>query len=149
MAKNKRLGRKHDPSSREVRSATTNRQMVDDVLQHCPAWRLGFIDIDHEEWGWKNIEKNNPIEVLKKLKDYETRKWHEIRKDKKRDHSVNIDDLSTEAKKRLKQLKLDDYDSLFRFRLSATMRIWGILDGYKFNILWLDPDHTVCPSSER
>jgi hypothetical protein len=149
MGKDKSLGRKYNISSRQERSTISNLNIVDSVLQQFPAWRFMFVDMDDEEWGWMNVKNNEPVEIFRKLQHYETRRWHEIRKDKKRDHSVEVKDLSPRARNRLRELKLDDYDKLFRLRLSAKMRIWGILDGYKFNIIWLDPHHTVCPCSDR
>lgn len=75
--------------------------------------------------------------------------WKEIKSNNARDHAVETDKLNSEAKKRLQELNLDDVGQLYRLRLTGTQRVWGILDGYIFKILWWDPNHTVCPSTKR
>ena len=63
-----------------------------------------------------------------------------------RDHHVTIEQLVPEARTRLEELELDDIGQLYRLRLRGAQRVWGILEGYIFKILWWDPDHTICPS---
>ena len=59
-------------------------------------------------------------------------------------HAQSIGTLEKEAQDRLKALKLDDLDELFRFRLTGTRRLWGFRgDGDEFFVLWWDPDHNV------
>ena len=119
---------------------------MESFCQKNPVWQLTHLDMEHDEWGWKNLEKNDPGDILRKLTGYESRKWSEIYKDKKRDHPVPVSDLDPEARKRLEELNLGDTEKLYRLRFTGKMRIWGILHGEVFKILWLDPEHTVCPS---
>jgi len=59
-------------------------------------------------------------------------------------HAQSIGTLEKEAQDRLKALKLDDLDELFRFRLTGTRRLWGFRgDGDEFFVLWWDPNHKV------
>lgn len=57
--------------------------------------------------------------------------------------------MISEAQTRLEELKLDDEEELFRFRLDGTARVWGIREGRVFKILWWDPEHEICPSNKR
>lgn len=52
-----------------------------------------------------------------------------------------------EARARLEELGLDDFDELFRFRLGNMERLWGVFAGnnHVFYPLWWDCDHKVCP----
>ncbi len=149
MSKNKQAKIYRKPSiENQIRTAGTNQHRITNTLDHHPVWQLKIIDMEHKNWGWKNIQ-GQLQEVLSKLKDYETMQWKEIKSNNARDHAVETDKLNTEAKKRLQELKLDDVGQLYRLRLSGTQRVWGILDGYIFKILWWDPNHTVCPSAKR
>lgn len=69
-------------------------------------------------------------------------------------HPLPLDDLSKTAQERLVALKLDDADSIFSLRLTATIRVYGIRDGRVFKALWYDKHHgdpkrAVCPSSKK
>ena len=68
-------------------------------------------------------------------------------KNKRNNHSVEIDKLSSTAQTRLTEIQLDDIDELVSLRLSAKERIWGILEQGVLIILWWDPNHQVCPSN--
>ena len=151
MKKSKNISKSKgfDLPTKEVRSAKENQHTIESVFQRNPAWQLNSVDIEHNKWGWKHLGNNDPIALLKKLSDYELRTWGEIHQDKKRDHYVAMNDLSQEAQKRLKELNLGDIEKLFRLRFEGKLRIWGILHQHIFKIIWLDPEHTVCPSSKR
>jgi hypothetical protein len=84
-------------------------------------------------------------QVFPKLRQYETMTWNQIYQNKKRDHSVAVEGIIKPARDRLEALGLDDVDVLFRFRLSGTMRVWGIRVGRVFQLLWWDPDHAIWP----
>lgn len=123
---------------------------TDSILAHNPVWQVQKIDFDHNEWGWGNITREDFFEeVIKKLSDYETMLWGEIFQDKTRDHSIPFTKLSSEAQKRLRSLKMDDVDDVYRLRLTGKKRVYGILDRYIFKILWWDPQHTVCVSVKK
>lgn len=111
-----------------------------------PVWSVSRFD-RHGPWGqsilagvdfWENI--------FEKLKAYEGMTWAQIKANKKRDHAVPMDELIPGARKRLEQLRLDDVDELFRFRFDGTTRLWGIIRGQVFQLLWWDENHEICPS---
>lgn len=118
-----------------------------DTNRETPVWSI--IIFDHEsEWGRERCQEGDSIwvHIFDGLKKYEQMTWGAIYGDKKRNHDCSIDGIIKKARDRLKELKLDDVDSLFRFRLSGKRRVWGIRDGRVFKLLWWDPDHEVYPS---
>ena len=68
---------------------------------------------------------------------------------KNQDHAVRVQQLCSQARKRLAQMGLDEFENLVSLRLSARERVWGILAEGVLELLWWDPDHKVCPSLPR
>lgn len=89
------------------------------------------------------------LDVGSWMKSAEGRTWAQIEANRKRDHPVPTSGLVPGAQRRLRELKQDDVDELWRLRFSGTRRIWGIRQGRFFRVLWWDPDHLVCPSKKR
>jgi len=116
-------------------------------------WRLGRFDSEHRIWGECNFTTANDVrDLLSKMKDYETRTWNEIKTDVggrcrgNNSHFISIDKLCKDAQKRLEELHLDDVEELYSLRLTGTKRLFGIRVGASLEILWYDPDHSICPS---
>ena len=116
-----------------------------------PSWRVGLIDLDCK-WSFAELNISRLHEIISKLRNFETMTWQEIldasggRKRGNNNHEVPVSDLVAAARKRLKELKLDDQTSLFSLRLKGRQRIWGILDGHVLKLLWYDDDHQICPT---
>jgi hypothetical protein len=53
------------------------------------------------------------------------------------------------ARKRAREINLDHFDGLWELRCGGKERIWGLLDGHCFYVVWWDPAHTVCRSRKR
>ncbi len=114
-----------------------------------PRWQFNRFDVQGP-WGRSLVEKTCLWEtILPKVIAYERMTWGHIETDRKHNHEVPVQNLSKNAQKRLAKLKLDDVDSLYRFRFTGTQRLWGIRDRETFIVLWWDPDHAICPSSKR
>lgn len=114
-----------------------------------PSWRLGWLDKDGR-WGWDSISKADLWDhIHRKLVQFETMTWAEIKKNKKNNHSILVKDLVQEAQDYLLNQKLDDYDKVFSLRLSSKKRIFGIRKKAIFNVLWYDLDHAICPAHLR
>lgn len=129
------------PSGRSSRSILS----PDDANGQTPVWSIAIFDAAGP-WGrGQPSETTLWSQIFPKLRNYESMTWGEIYRNKKRDHSVAVSGIVKVARERLVTLKLDDLDELFRFRLSGTMRVWGIREGRVFRILWWDPDHEVWP----
>lgn len=124
-------------------------------------WHIGLIDWDHKDWGWRQISPEEwTAQIAEYGKNLETMTWAELlnaaggRSAGTNHHPLPLDDLSKTAQERLVALKLDDADSIFSLRLTATIRVYGIRDGRVFKALWYDKHHgdpkrAVCPSSKK
>ena len=109
-------------------------------------WQVGIMDYGGP-FSWKNFEAENWLFLHSKMSSFETMKWSELPKE--RHHSIDVDDLSLEAKKRLLELKRNDIDQVFSFALGGKIRLIGIRDRHVFKLLWWDPEHQACPSKKK
>ena len=104
---------------------------------------MEFVD----PFGWHVVSAQVMHFIREKLSNFETMTWGNIVvESKKQNHTVSIGQLSPLAKKRLKDLKLDDMDGLLTLRLGGKQRVWGIFAEGVMTMLWWDPNHQVCPS---
>ncbi len=98
-------------------------------------------------FGWGVLQRDKILEIAGKLAEFEKLTWHEILViSKKRNHSVLVSKLCSEARKRLAAILQDDIDEIVSLRLSGKERVWGIRQAGVFKVLWWDPKHQVCPS---
>jgi hypothetical protein len=112
-----------------------------------PVWRVGLIDWEGP-YGWGALESAATVrELWARLRDFESMTWVDI--GRAGSHNVALDQLSTEARARLAELKLDDVDELFSLRLAGKLRAWGFREANVLRFLWWDPDHQVCPAPLR
>ncbi len=119
-------------------------------------WDNNFADLDgvwswgiKRDWGehnWKNT-------LMPFLSEMEKLYWCDIKTQTasghKKHHSMDLDSIVKEAQERLVEIKQDDNDKLFRFRISGTKRLWGVIHGPRFYILWYDPTHQIYPTEKR
>jgi hypothetical protein len=104
---------------------------------------MEFVD----PFGWHTVDVLTIRKVREKLAHFETMTWNEILvTGKKRNHSVAISQLCTQAQRRLRDSGQEDLDELVSLRLSGPERVWGILREGVLAVIWWDPDHKVCPS---
>ena len=100
-------------------------------------------------WGWLNIKlKDLLVEIVDKLKNFESMTWSEIESNKK-SHLISLDKIAKKAQERLRERELDDLEELYSLRLSGKERIWGKRENEAFYIIWWDPDHTVYPVQKK
>ena len=111
-----------------------------------PGWHFGTIDWDGN-WGWGDIKREQMEKVVRYLGSIEQNTWHEIIGGK--NHSIPVQDIHKDAKKRLLKIKQDDIDDLISLRIEGKYRIWGIIDRNILKILWHDPNHTVYPVEKK
>lgn len=125
---------------------------------HHPLWRLQLLDLEYEgSWHWKVDAATIRTIIVDLMVEMERLTWsqvfNQIANSKSRGTAkhkfVPVESLVPEAQRRLAELRLDDWDELFRFRLGNMARLWGILvqegDARIFYPIWWDPDHMVCP----
>lgn len=88
--------------------------------------------------------------IWPKLRDYESMEWGKIEraqhgsKGKSKNHFVNVEDLSKEARDRLNVLGIKE-DQLYSLRLDGLSRIYGIREVNILEIIWIDLFHEVYP----
>lgn len=119
-------------------------------------WSLALADYDGK-WGFTTEVFRSEWcgKILQKLKNYESNKWTEIanptsgRSSGTRNHHVVVSNLIKSAKKRLRELDLDDLDQLYSLRLEGKVRLYGVVHGHVFKIIWYDTNHEICPSKPR
>lgn len=92
-------------------------------------------------------------QIITFLTNLERSTWNEVRAQitsskkgsHRKHHPIPLGRLCPEALRRLEELGLDDFDELFRFRVSGPHRLWGIVHEGIFYPIWWDPDHKVYP----
>lgn len=131
-----------------------------EVAKRKPTWGLTLFDRETAcEWASWPTESFELLKILSFLQDMERLTWLEIRSQMtggnqrrgKKHKPIPVEDLIAEAQARLLELKLDDFDEVFRFRLGNMERLWGVIpvDHHIFYPVWWDRDHKVCPSADR
>lgn len=146
LAKEKKLPPKVSipPVSKTVPSSAGRSISFDSLL---PSWRFNRLDLEATSpYSWHKAKKQDWQEVLDKLGNLETQTWAQLLGD--HHHRISVDVLSKDAKQRLLQLKLDDYEDVLSIRLTGKRRVFGLQDGHACLLLWWDPHHKVCPSTK-
>ncbi len=111
------------------------------------SWKFSIIDTDGE-WTFKNIEKDTFWNcLLGTLKSLESQTISEFIRPI-HNHKIEKYKLCKKAQERLIKIKLDDYDELYSVHINSIKRLWGILEGSYFKILWWDPRHEICKSKK-
>ena len=101
-------------------------------------------------WGearqWTGTEWNDIIEPA--FSHFCSLNWSEIDSHTsdtghKNHHSHELSSLIDEAQERWRVLKLEEFDTLFRFRLGNTKRAWGFILQAHFHFVWWERDHNI------
>lgn len=143
VKKNKKPKTRIEPSPKKQPKTASNPTSYNHLK---PSWRIFKMEMV-EPYGWHTIDAKTLIYIHEKLANFESMTWNDILvRDKRKNHSVEIDKLSSKAKTRLTEIQLEDIDELTSLRLSSKERVWGILDQGVLILLWWDPNHQVCPS---
>jgi hypothetical protein len=111
-----------------------------------PAWRISLL-VMHTPFGWTIIDGATANQVRERLANYESMKWKEIIPSY-RSHFIKRTDLCQEAQDHLAAINQDDIDSVISLGIDQKVRVFGILEHNVLKVLWLDPDHKVCPSAK-
>lgn len=90
--------------------------------------------------------------VYPKLKEFENNTWEEIRlyshgKGKSNNHNVSIQKLCKEARERLDILGFSDHSEIYSLRLDGKLRIYGFKELNYLDIIWIDFNHEIYPTS--
>lgn len=115
------------------------------ILDSHIAWHFNRMDADGP---WPS-EPRHLSEYRDKLYSYEQQTVGEIfHESKAYNHSIAVGRLIHKAQARLDELRIS-VEVLHRLRFKGKTRLWGLLSGNIFQILWLDPKHEICPSQKR
>ncbi|HEV8065977.1 MAG TPA: hypothetical protein VGP46_14140 [Acidimicrobiales bacterium] len=140
-------------ASEPVKKAPVVLTRAGDYSQSHPTWRVSRLDLEHDRWGWHNLNVTGVVKVLEFLKQMEQLTWREIQAQQTGTSRrgalhkyVPLESLCGAAQDRLTELNADDGSDLFRFRLGNMPRLWGLVEEATFYPLWWDPRHEVCPS---
>jgi len=142
--KNKKPKRKFNISS-EKKARGGSILEKEKVEEKKISWKFSIIDIGGK-WTFKYIEKDffwNHL--LDTLKNFESQTIGEFII-AKHNHKIEKCSLCNKAQRRLIEIKLDDYDEFYSVHIDSEKRLWGILEGSYFKVLWWDPHHEICPS---
>jgi len=107
-----------------------------------PIWSFARLDVGGP-WCFSKVAQSEITVVLSKLGHFEGMTWEELGHQKS--HEVLVSQLAKQARDRLIELKQDDVDDLFSFRLEGSVRVWGIRRLNVIQVLWWDPEHKVWP----
>jgi hypothetical protein len=133
----------YTPESRQIKTGGNPENFDTQSI----AWHFHKRDRQHLLWGWNKLKARHWRLILKELEDRERMTWAEIkaqaggRKAGTNSHSLDVSDFCSDARKRLEELGLDDYDVLFSLRLNNTLRLYGFRDGRVLQLIWHDPHH--------
>lgn len=92
--------------------------------------------------------------LLPKMREFESMTLAEIFVvAKKQNHGIDVTELSAAAAARLAELHTEA-ESVHSLRLGGKLRLYGVLGGSVYSIIWYDDDHgdnpnCVCRSSKR
>lgn len=126
------------------------RRGVEDpsALKSRPSWQFHLMDmVGHGKdgtWACSACGGAELHKIRERLASFESMTWVQIML-KTKSHSIPVSSVCGDARKRLEDLKLDDVEYIFSFRIGKKERLWGIRFGALFLILWWDPEHTVYP----
>lgn len=118
---------------------------VEDISKQTVQWSFELFD-SAKQWHDDSYKGETFQEVAAQLRSYSQRTWGNITKDFQRDHIIFVNDIISEAQKRLQYLNLDDFDQLWSFRFKGLWRLWGVRVGRIFNAIWWDPQHKIYPT---
>lgn len=129
------------PNSKKIPRAG---EIPNDTLR--PEFKTEKMDMQGK-WGWSKFAIDNIKEFLGKLFESQKLSWQELRQNGS--HLISVNQIVSEASKRLQVLELDDWEELYSIRLNGKSRLWGLKESNIFWILWWDPNHEICPSYKK
>ena len=123
------------------------------ITEH-PAWN--FAACDTSLWPFSALAAGNIFwtEILPFLQSLKTMTWQEILNySNNKHHLINSNSLNKSARDRLYELHIEA-EAVLSLRVTATLRLYGFLDGAVFHMIWVDTHHgdndtCVCRSRKK
>lgn len=141
------MAKSKQPKHNESPETTKSPKVASVPTGSAFTWSFSIIDKDGA-FGWHLCQNHDKyLEILSKKGQFEINNLSQLAY--QGSHSVPVSSLAKKAQDRLSELKLDDTDNLFSFRLTGTNRIWCVQHDKIMRVLWWDPDHQVCPSIKK
>lgn len=110
---------------------------------------FGLRLIDHDgPFAWSGLSPAEVEKIRNRCRDWESMRLGEL-SNVSGNKPIPAGSFSADAKKRWKEIELDDYDGLWELRLGGKPRVWGVLKHNIFYLVWWDPEHQVCPANLR
>ena len=145
------------PPGGNSKTEAANKQSSDpDAFYHKnPVWSFLYCDFEHEHWGMDcNLDRLSNL--LKRLQALQRQTWNEITQDtagrsrNTKHHAIAVTNIIGEAQERFKALSLHhSFDSIYSLTITGSIRLFGIRTEEVFHIVWMDPNHEICPSPKR
>lgn len=132
-------------------------KVPDDFSDKRISWRFSQCDTDPGcRWSFNPNRFGDAVwdMIIRKLREFEGMTPAEIFVNANyQNHSIDVNGLLDEAGERLASLHIEA-ESLYSLRLSGTKRLYGILDGAVYSVIWYDDDHgdndrCVCRSRKK
>lgn len=136
------------PKSAVVREDAKTVKMKIHTSDNKPVWRFSTVDANIKSlFKWPKGQQAE-LDIVSKLHQFDSMLWSSI--EGKQHHFLSASSLSPEAKKRLKEIELDDeIEHLFSFHLQGKPRIIAIRHSNVAKLLWYDHEHKVAPSHKK
>lgn len=140
-------GAKVPTKGTEPVASKTPRIAASPIESETLVWRFTRMDLDGQ-WSWTALTPKHARDVHGKCCQFETMRASELF-GSGGNKLIPIERLCGDAQKRLREIDADDLDGLWELRLGGKPRIWGARSEHAFDLIWWDPEHTVCPSQLR
>lgn len=123
---------------------------------HQMTWCFTKKDVEGA-WSWKKLREWSASEwdelIFPKMTEFAKMTWSHIDtfssgSGHKMHHTQALHEVGEEAQARWVKLDLEQYDTLFRFRLGGTRRIWGIRLQAHFFMVWSERNHAIAPTGK-
>jgi hypothetical protein len=156
------VGAKRPKAQAVVPGSTRVPKKADDLLvgedielaSSKPCWDFALMDHDYSgswDWALDAAEHQQFARFLTEMQRLTWRDiWNQTSGGHRKHHDQATSSLCKEAKDRLRELRLDEQEKIFRFRLAGPVRLWGFFIGaeHQFRLLWWDRAHQVYPTEK-
>lgn len=143
MANNKKLP-KHQKT--KIKKTLNVNETLGSVKNEFLRFRFDLLD-DMDQWCLGSIKSEDLHLLLTKMKHFESMRVKEIfHAGEEPGKSYSMESIIKPAQERMRSRQLDDVDSIQRLNIGGAKRLYGLLKGKEFSVIWWDPKHEICPS---
>jgi hypothetical protein len=112
-----------------------------------PAWRVSLLTME-TPFGWLAVDQDTARKIQNRLASYESMQWKDIGFGY-RCHLIKRTSLCAAAQRHLSDIQQDDVDSVMSLGIDQMSRVIGILEHNILKVLWWDPNHEACPTTQH